>query len=225
MFPEVFIGIGGKLMNQNKIVKILAIIGMLVIAIIFSVMPTVQILGVDLLPSRPVVIPPQVIEVETRTGVLQFDIPPLDLRENQVDHFQIEQWFLEELNYRRDNALLPHFLLDARATVTSIEHSIDMRDSRFIGVYASDGRTQEERLEYWFADEVEPREKSSVVLGYNIKDGLDQYIVRLIVDHLFIDEENTSILLSPNYRYIGAATSVDEYGNGAVSITLIGENY
>ena len=212
-------------MNQNKIVKILAIMGMIVIAIIFSVMPTVQILGVDLLPSRPVEIPPQVIEVETKTGILQFDIPTLDLRENPVDHFQIEQWFLEELNYHREEALLPHFILDARATVTSIEHSIDMRDSRFLGEYASDGRTQEERLEYWFADEVRPREKSSVVFGYNIKYELEQYIVRLIVYHLFLDEEKTSLLLSPNYRYIGAATSVDEYGNGTVSITLIGENY
>ena len=205
-------------MNQNKTAKTLAILGMIIIAIIFSIMPTTQILGISLIPVR---IPPQVIEVETRAGTVHFDIPPLDLREFPVDHFQVEQWFLERLNYHRANAALSPFSLDAQATVASIEHSIDMRDHQFTGAYTSDGRTVEERLGIWISDE---REKASIALGFYVHDELCQDIVSQIVDHLFFDEERSFLLLSPHFRYIGVGTSLDKDGIGSLSITLIGEN-
>ena len=205
-------------MNKQKISNGLAIFGMIIIAIIFSVMPTVQILGVNLIPVR---IPPQVIDVETEAGIVQFDIPSLDLREYSVNHFQIEQWFLERINSHRENASLPHFFLNTQATATSIEHSIDMRDHRFLEVYASDGRTEEERYRRWFGSE-STREKATVILYFTLEGEFDQHIVKLIADHLFVDGERTSTLLDPNYRYIGIGISVDKNGCGYLTITLIG---
>ena len=205
-------------MNKQKIYNALAILGMIIIAVIFSVMPTVQILGVNLIPVR---IPPQVIDVETEAGIVQFDIPPLDLREYSVNHFQIEQWILERLNSHRENASLPHFFLNTQATATSIEHSIDMRDHRFLEVYASDGRTEQERYSRWFGSE-STREKATVILYFTLEGEFDQHIVELITDHLFVDGERASTLLGPNYRYIGIGISVDKNGCGYLTITLIG---
>ena len=205
-------------MSQNRTTKRLALLGMVIIAIFFSVMPTVNILGIDLIPVR---IPPQVIEVETETGIIQFDIPTLDLRQHPVNHFDVEQWFLGRLNSHRASASLPLFQLDALATVASIEHSIYMRDHPTIDAFSFDSRTESERICSWIDND---RKKSVVVLAYTVLEELCFAIVEQIVDHLFVDAERASFLQNPDYHYIGIGTSIDKDGVGTLSITLIGEN-
>ena len=149
----------------------------------------------------------------------QFNIPALDLRGFPLDHFQAEEWFLERINYHREAYGLHPYQLYLPATITSIEHSLDMRDNEFAQAAASDGRTHQERHDRWMGDD-RTKVTSAHTSTHEVAGELTQAGVNEIVDRIFERERSRAFLLNPTYYYIGIGFSVQVNGTGRLSITM-----
>ena len=155
------------------------------------------------------------IEVTTH-----FYVPQLDLRGYHMNHFVVEQWFLERINYHRENYGLHPYNLYPAAVVTSIEHSLDMRDNNIGTQASSDGRTHQERHHRWFGY-TRTMVTSSHVSSHNVGFGpLTQEGVVEIVDRVLEDERTFSFFMNPTYYYIGIGFSIQENAMGRLNIVM-----
>ena len=149
-----------------------------------------------------------------------FFIPPLDLRGYDMNHFDVEQWFLERINYHREAFGLHPYSLYPAAVVTSIEHSLDMRDNNMGGNAASDGRSHQERHNRWFGY-TRTMVTSAHSSSHNVRSGpLTQEGVNEIVERILSNEVTHSFLMNPTYYYIGFGFSIQANGRGRLSITM-----
>ena len=150
----------------------------------------------------------------------EFYIPPLDLRGYELDHFEVEQWFLERINYHREAYGLHPYELYLPATITSIEHSLDMRNNEFGGIEASDGRTHQQRHDRWFGV-YRTKVTSAHASNHELEPGpLTREGVNEIVDRIVVRERTRDFLMNPTYYYIGIGFSVQADGRGRLSITM-----
>ena len=167
-------------------------------------------------PTVDVVQMGNVIEVTT-----PFYIPPLDLRGYDLDHFEMEQWFLARINYHRENYGLHPYVLYTPAVVTSIEHSVDMRDNDMASLESSTGLGHQARHNIRMGWRVTGRVTSAHFSSHDVEDGpLTKEKVDAIVDRVFTNEGNRGFLLNPTYYYIGIGFSIQENGRGRLSITM-----
>ena len=156
-----------------------------------------------------------VIEVVT-----EFYIPPLDLRGYGLDQFEMQEWFLERINYHRENYGVHPYRLYTTAVVTSIEHSLDMRDNDFSGNAASDGRTHQQRHDRWMGV-LRTKVTSAHSSSHDVAEGaLTRAGVHEIVDRIFTRETTHYFLMNPTYYYIGIGFSIQSNGRGRLSITM-----
>lgn len=150
----------------------------------------------------------------------EFYVPPLDLRGYDLDHYQMQGWFLERINYHRASEGIHAYEFYTPAIVTSIEHSLDMRDNNFSRNAASDGRTHQERHNRWIGY-ARTRVTSAHSSSHTVSDGqLTQDCVIEIVDRVFSREESRDFLMNPTYYYIGIGFSIQANGRGRLSITM-----
>ena len=155
------------------------------------------------------------IEVTT-----QFHIPPLDLRGYDMDHFEVEVWFLDRINFYREIHGLHPYTIHAAAAVTSIEHSLENRDTNSSGNTAADGRTHQERHHRWFGY-TRTLVTSAHTSSYTVADGpLTQEGVIEIVDRMIETERTRYFILDPSYYYIGIGFSIQENARGRLCITM-----
>ena len=149
-----------------------------------------------------------------------FVVPPLDLRGYELDYVEAGQWFLERLNYHRESYGLHPYELYPAAVVTSIEHSLDMRDNAFSGNRSSDDRTHQERHHRWMGF-YRTKVTSAHSSTHNVAPGpLDQAGANEIIDRIVSNANSRPFLMNPTYYYIGFGFSVDATGRGRLSITM-----
>ncbi|MCL2194330.1 MAG: hypothetical protein FWB76_00035 [Oscillospiraceae bacterium] len=152
--------------------------------------------------------------------VSTFVVPPLDLRGHNMEQSDVEQWFLQRINYHRIRYGIHPYSLYAPASVTSIEHSLDMRDNDFSGNPASDGRTHQQRHHRWFGY-YRTKVTSSHSSSHTVASGaLSQRGVNDIVNRIYSREVTRDFLMNPTYYYIGIGFSIDENGRGRLNITM-----
>jgi len=152
--------------------------------------------------------------------ISEFVIPPLDLRGFALDHVEAQQWFLERLNYHRENYGVHPYELYAPATITSIEHSLDMRDNNFTRNEASDGRVHQERHHRWMGYG-RTRITSTAVLAHTLSPGpLTRQGANEVIDRVLSLEDYHLFLMNPTYYYIGIGFSVCEEGRGRICFTM-----
>ena len=153
-----------------------------------------------------------------------FVIPPLDLRGYELDHFEMEQWFLQRINYHRENYGLHPYEIYVPARITSIEHSLDMRDNAFSNTASSDGRTHQQRHHRWFGYR-RTKVTSAASSTHNVPAGpLDQSVVNVIVDRICGWENTGHFLRNPTYYYLGIGFSIDEDGQGRLNLTMVSQD-
>ena len=163
---------------------------------------------------------PNRIQVNVEDVVLEFDIPELDLRGYPMDHYEMEQWFLDRLNYHRNNYGLHPYEIYHPTRAISIIHTLDMRENEFTGNESSDGLTHQERHEIWMGAN-RTRITSTLTATYHVPDGpLTQEVANGVVDHLFEREDRHSFIMNPTYYYIGIGFSIDENGTGRLCLTF-----
>jgi len=151
-----------------------------------------------------------------------FYIPPLDLRGYELNHFEIQEWFLEHINYHRAAEGIHGYEFHTPAIVTSIEHSLDMRDNNFGRNAASDGRTHQQRHHRWIGY-TRTRVTSAHSSSHEVSEGpLTSDCVAEIVDRIMNVERSRDFLLNPTYYYIGIAFSIQENAMGRLSVTMAG---
>jgi len=150
---------------------------------------------------------------------VQFQIPVLDLRGYTLCHFEVESWFLNQINYHREQYGVYPYLLYAPAVVTAIEHSLDMRDNNFGGNISSDGRTHQQRHDRWMGAE-RTRVTSSFFSSYWIEGVLTEQAVIEIVEEFLSRERTRYFVMNPSYRYIGIGFSIQENGRGRLNIVM-----
>jgi len=143
----------------------------------------------------------------------------LDMRGYELCHFEVSGWFLERINYHRENFGVHGYTFYAPALVTSIEHSLDMRDNNFTANAASDGRTHQQRHDRWFGAG-RTRVTSSSVRARNVDGPITREQVNVIVDGIATDQHAEAFLLNPTYYYIGIGFSITAAGRGMLSITM-----
>jgi len=160
-------------------------------------------------------VPENIIMVTT-----EFYIPQLDLRGYEMNHYQVQEWFLERINYHRASEGIHGYVFYTPAIVTSIEHSLDMRDNNFSRNVASDGRTHQERHHRWMGY-ARTRVTSAHSSSHTVSDGpLTQDCVIEIVDRVFDREESRDFLMNPTYYYIGIGFSIQANARGRLSVTM-----
>ena len=160
--------------------------------------------------------------LQARTGFSETQIsliPPLDLRGFPLDHFEVEQWFLERLNIHREAYGIHPYELNLAATLTSIEHSLDMREHSFIRNASSDGRPHQERHDKWLGVDRDVV-TSTLVASHSFTGPVTREAIHEFVDSLFEREDRRSFILNPTYYYIGVGLSVNEEGTGRVTFTF-----
>ena len=163
---------------------------------------------------------PNSIEVAMGNRILQFDIPELDERGYPLDQFEMEQWFLDRLNYHRINYGLHPYEIYHPTRAISIVHSLDMRENEFTANKSSDGLTHQERHEIWMGAD-RTRITSALNATCFVPDGpLTQEVANDIADHLFEREDRHSFIMNPTYYYIGIGFSIDEHGTGRLNLTF-----
>jgi len=159
-------------------------------------------------------------DINTINITIPFHIPPLDLRGYEMNHFEVEQWFLNRINYHRVQYGLHAYMLYTPAIVISIEHSLDMRDNCFVAHSASDGRSHQQRHDRWMGV-LRTRVTSSHVSSHMIDYGIfTQEYAMAIVDELLLNVWIHYFIMNPSYRYIGIGFSIQESGRGKLSITM-----
>jgi len=164
-------------------------------------------------------IPPVTILAERDGYEYYFEIPQLDLRGYEIDHFQIEQWFLERINYHREEYGIHPYELYTPAVVTSIEHSLDMRDNNFGRNAASDGRTHQQRHDRWLGVD-RTKVTSAHSSTHTVEGYLTQQRVMEIVDNVINTEASRNFIMNPTYYYIGIGFSIQHDDRGRLSITM-----
>ena len=166
------------------------------------------------IPDAPE-IPSNIIMVTT-----PFYIPPLDLRGYDMNPFDVQEWFIERINYHRALEGIHGYVFYTPAIVTSIEHSLDMRNNNFGRNAASDGRTHQERHHRWMGY-ARTRVTSAHSSSHWVSDGpLTRECVTEIVDRVMNVEQSRDFLLNPTYYYIGIGFSIQDNGRGRLSVTM-----
>ena len=158
--------------------------------------------------------PPNSLEYTTH-----FIIPELDLRGYDLDHFEVTLWFLDRINYHRENFGIHPYSFLTEAMITSLEHTLDMRNNNFVNNRASDGRTHQQRHDRWFGAD-RTRVTSSSVRGRQIHGPMTREQADAIVDGIMGDDTAEAFILNPTYYYIGIGFSVNAQGRGKLSITM-----
>jgi len=154
------------------------------------------------------------------TVTVPFYIPPLDLRGYELNHFEIQEWFLEHINQHRAAEGIHGYEFYTPAIVTSIEHSLDMRDNNFGRNAASDGRTHQQRHHRWLGY-ARTRVTSAHSSSHAVSEGsLTPDCVAEIVDRIMNVEQSRVFLLNPTYYYIGIGFSIQENAMGRLSVTM-----
>jgi len=149
-----------------------------------------------------------------------FYIPPLDLRGYELNHFEVQEWFLEHINYHRSAEGIHGYVFYTPAIVTSIEHSLDMRNNNFGRNVASDGRTHQERHHRWMGY-ARTKVTSAHSSSHTVSDGpLTRDCVAEIVNRIMNTEASRDFLLNPTYYYIGIGFSIQENARGRLSVTM-----
>ena len=151
--------------------------------------------------------------------LVPFYIPRLDLRGYELNHFEAVQWFLERLNYHREQYGIHPYILYAPTVVISIEHSLDMRDNNFSGNNASDGRTHQQRHDRWMGLR-RTKVTSASSSTHTVEGPFTQQRAHEIIDTILGRERTHSFLMDPTYYYIGIGFSVQANGTGRLSITM-----
>ena len=156
----------------------------------------------------------------TITVTTQFYIPALDMRGYDLDHFEVQSWLLSRINYHRANYGIHGYELYIPAVVTSIEHSLDMRDNNFSRNTASDGRTHQQRHDRWMGV-LRTRVTSAHSSGHDVAEGpFTMQGAYAVIDDIMLNETTFSFLMNPIYYYIGLGFSIQENGRGRLSITM-----
>ena len=156
----------------------------------------------------------------TQFYTTQFYIPVLDLRGYDLDHFEVESWLLSRINYHRVNYGIHGYELYIPAVVTSIEHSLDMRDNEFSRNAASDGRTHQQRHDRWMGI-FRTRVTSAHSSGHDVAEGpFTMKGAYAVIDRIMQNETTFSFLMNPIYYYIGIGFSIQENGRSRLSITM-----
>ena len=200
---------------MEKIKKNKALIVAIFIVVTIIVVGFILLYKQENLPVEQVNTGPQFIMTDT----ILYEIPDLDLRGYPFDHSQVERWFLERVNYHRENYGLHPYVIYIPATLTSIDHSIDMRDNEFLENEASDGRTHRQRHDTWFGVE-RTKVTSTLVFGFTLEGPMDEEIAAIIVDRMMENGGIHSFLLNPTYYYLGIGVSLCEDGNGYICMTM-----
>lgn len=150
---------------------------------------------------------------------VQYYIPPLDLRGYTLNHFEAAQWFFERINYHREQYGLHPYAFYTPAVVTSIEHSLDMRDNNFSRNTASDGRTHQQRHDRWMG-----YNRTKVTSSYNsthmVEGALTPEQAHEMIDRILAQEIVHYFIMNPTYYYIGIGFSVQTNNTGRLSLTL-----
>ena len=150
----------------------------------------------------------------------QFHIPSLDLRGFELDYFEMKKWFLERINYHREAYGIHPYSLYAPAIITSIEHSLDMRNNDFGSTVASDGRVHQERHDRWFGYD-RTVVTSAHASTHEVSRQFTQEGAIEIVDRIISRERTREFLLNPTYYYIGIGFSIQANATGRLSITMV----
>ena len=146
-------------------------------------------------------------------------IPPLDLRGYDLDHFEVTQWFLDRINYHRVNFGVDPYVFYEPAVLTSLEHTLDMRNNNFVANRASDGRTHQQRHDRWFGVD-RTKVTSASVRSRQVNGPMTREQANVIVDGIVSDDTAEAFILNPTYRYLGIGFSVNTQGRGKLSITM-----
>jgi len=151
----------------------------------------------------------------------QFQIPQLDLRGYgyTINHFVMQDWFLDRLNYHRENYGIHPYVFYIPAIVTSIEHSLDMRDNQFSTLAAHDGRTHQQRHDRRMGV-ARTKVTSAHVSTHQVVGPLTEARAHEIIDTILSWESSHSFLMNPTYYYIGFGFSIQACGTGRLSITM-----
>jgi len=154
------------------------------------------------------------IEITTR-----YYVPPLDLRGLHLEHDELEEWFLSQINSRRKDYGIHPYELYVPAVVTSVEHSLDMRDNDFGSLKSSDGRTHQQRHDRWMGRN-RTKVTSSHFSTHNVNGELTEERAHDIINTVLGNETSHSFLMNPTYYYIGIGFSIQACGTGRLSITM-----
>ena len=202
--------------KSDKAVVALFVGAMLVIVGI-TVFMLFQDGDVDSSPPSSVI---DTIDLSVDGEAQRFFVPELDLRGYPLNHFEVEQWFLTRINYHRENYGLHPYEPYLPATVTSIEHSLDMRDNDFSANESSDGRRHQVRHDRWMGVE-RTRVTSTLVASRRFPEGpITQADVAAFADYLFERESRHSFIMNPIYYYLGVGFSVAADGRGRLCLTF-----
>ena len=152
--------------------------------------------------------------------IVPIRIPPLDLRGYDLNFSKMQDWFFDRINYHRENYGIHSYSFYAPAIITSIEHSLDMRDNNFSSNISSDGRTHQQRHDRWFGIN-RTRVTSSHVSSHWIPNSeMNREIAYDIIDRIMENETTHNFIMNPTYYYIGIGFSIQENGRGRLNIIM-----
>ena len=180
------------------------------------VMVIVACLGIMVLLGTGTVMASQDNTIEV---TVQFYIPQLDLRGYELDFFEMEGWFLERINHHRELYGVHPYDTYNPLRVTSIEHSLDMRDNNFGRNVASDGRTHQERHDRWIGV-LRTKVTSSHSSSHWVEGELTRESAFGIVDTILANETTFDFIMNPTYYYLGIGFSIQDNGRGRLNITM-----
>ena len=164
----------------------------------------------------------EVIELDVEGVPMRLEVPALDMRGYPLAQSDIDQWFLERINYHRVNFGIHPFEIYLPSKAAAIEHSLEMTRYDFTDNRALDGRTHQERHDRWYGINRTRVTSSSVRTIRNIEGQLTREMVHGFVDKYYFGENDDpyeSFIMNPYYFYIGIGFSINERGVGRLCIS------
>lgn len=168
------------------------------------------------------IMPARAADAPMVTAMMNFFVPQmqLDLRGYELCQFEMQEWFLERINEQREAYGLHPYELYTPAVLTSIEHSMDLRDNDMSGNRSSDGRTHQQRHDRWMGLD-RTKVTSAHSSSHWVTEGeFTRADARNIANRILSNEGTFSFLMNPTYYYIGIGFSIQENGRGRLSITM-----
>ena len=202
------------------VIGVLALIGIAMIGVV--ALPTIRaMVRGDLLLYEGQNIQ-EVIELDVEGVPMRLEVPALDKRGYPLAQADIDQWFLERINYHRVNFGVYPFEIYLPSKAAAIEHSLEMTRYGFTDNKAADGRTHQQRHDRWYGVNRTRVTSSSVRTFRDIEGPLTREMVHGFVDRYYFGENTdpyTSFIMNPYYFYIGIGFSIDEWGDGRICIS------
>ena len=165
----------------------------------------------------------EIIELDVEGVPMRLEVPiALDKRGYPLAQSDIDQWFLERINYHRVNFGIHPFEIYLPAKAAAIEHSLEMTRYGFTRNQAIDGRTHQERHDRWYGVNRTRVTSSSVRMLRDIEGPLTREMVHEFVDEVYFGEDDDpyeSFVMNPYYFYIGIGFSIDQWGDGRLCIS------